>query len=86
MKAYTFDTDCPDCIAARLHMKGEGFRDWRTAYACHEHAALDLNSPEMIERFSVCTEEGIRAACKQMGLPYIAPATADQPDLFGAAA
>ena len=39
--AYRFDTDCPDCIAARLHSKAQGFRDWRTAYACYEHAAVN---------------------------------------------
>lgn len=39
--SYKFDTDCPDCIAARLRMKAEGFRNWRTAYACYDHAAVD---------------------------------------------
>jgi len=38
--------DCPDCVAAGLRMKAQGFRDWRTAYACWEHAAFNLDGPE----------------------------------------
>lgn len=76
-------SDCASCEAVRQRAKAEGHRDWRKSFVCYEHAAVDLNSPEMRKLFSVCTEDGIRAACQQMGLPYIAPASADQPDLFG---
>lgn len=34
---------CPDCEAAKRHMKTEGFRNWRD-HACYEHAAVDLDA------------------------------------------
>ena len=32
---------CADCDAASLRAKGQGFRGWRTDFACWEHAAYE---------------------------------------------
>ena len=32
---------CPDCEAACLRMKAQGFRPWRGKFACYEHAAVN---------------------------------------------
>lgn len=42
---------CPDCEAACLRAKSQGFRPWRGAFACYEHAAVDWND--------FCAEHGI---------------------------
>ena len=34
---------CPDCDAACLRMKEQGFRPWRGKFACWDHAAVDWN-------------------------------------------
>lgn len=79
-------TDCPNCATARLRAKAEGHREWRTDFVCYEHAAFDLDSPEGRALMADVTEADVQAACKVMGLAYIAPASADQPDLFSVAA
>jgi hypothetical protein len=40
-------TDCAACAEAGRRAKAQGFRDWRTGYACFDHAAVDLDSPDM---------------------------------------
>ena len=35
---------CAACIAAGQSAKAEGHRNWRTGWACFDHAAVDLDS------------------------------------------
>lgn len=42
---------CADCEAACLRAKARGFRPWRGAFACFEHAAVDWND--------FCAEHGL---------------------------
>lgn len=42
---------CPDCEAACLRMKAQGFRPWRRKFACFEHAAVSWDE--------WCAERGI---------------------------
>ncbi len=41
--------ECPDCLAACMRMKAQGFRNWRD-HACYEHAAVDWDA--------LCAENG----------------------------
>lgn len=63
---------CPDCVSAGLRAKASGFRDWRTGYACYEHAAVDLDGPWWT---ALMAKHGIADV-----------AAGDQLDLFGSAA
>lgn len=74
---------CAACVAAAQDAKAQGFRDWRTGWVCFDHAAVDID--ETFARLGyVPDEEKIRAAAKQMRIPYVGPSGSApaQPDLF----
>ena len=78
---------CAACIAAGQSAKAQGFRDWRTGWVCFEHAAVDLD--EAFARLGYVPDEAsVRAAAKQMRIPYVGPEgpLSTQSDLFGASA
>ena len=65
-------SDCQDCVAARLRAKAEGNRNWRTAFACYECAAVEPDAWLREHRPEVLADEPTQQS--------------DQLDLFGAAA
>ena len=66
---------CPSCVQARANAMAAGLRGKGVCFDC---AAVEL--PDSF--FAEVTEEHRRQACREMGLPYIPPADAGQPDLF----
>lgn len=76
-------TDCPDCAAAGLRAKAQGFRDWRTGYACYECAAFDLDSPAGRALMADVTPEARAKAEREMAA-ILGKSPAAQPDLFAA--
>lgn len=78
---------CAACIAAGQSAKAESHRNWRTGWACFGHAAVDWDEFCASSGY-VPDEASIRAAAKQMRIPYVGPEgpLPTQSDLFGASA
>jgi len=74
---------CPDCAEAGQRAKAQGFRDWRTGYACYECAAFDLDSPEGRALMADVTPEIQAKAAREMAA-FLRPRLPAQPDLFAA--
>lgn len=73
---------CAACEVSRANAKAAGHRDWSEG-VCGDCAWTTI--PD----FPDVTEADIRAACREMKIPYVGPAgdrASAQLDLFGAAA
>lgn len=69
--SFIASNGCPDCTAACLRMKAQGFREWRDQFACFECAAVNID--EWMAKNGIVESD-------------LLPQSGDQLDMFGSAA
>lgn len=72
-------TGCQGCAAASAQAKAQGFKDWRTAYACSDHSWVDTMGEAL---GAGVTEADVLRAGQEMGVSALVDDEPEQPDLF----